>query len=168
MEGNMEKQSSGKLETVPGGTATMSPSKPNKFKLNKNFDPLPADEGDEMFANGIFEFNVTKMMAFINANPETFPVEQVDVESLSPLPPGNMNEETVQTADLSIPIVLAEISPSRFNVIDGNHRLEKARRDGKESIPAHRVRADQHLAFLTSLKTYESYIRYWNAKVQGE
>lgn len=146
----------------------MTFSRPNKFKLNKNFKPLPADEGDEMFRNGIFEFNVTKMTAFISANPETFPIEQVNVKSLSKGSPGNLNEETVRTADVSIPIILAEISPGHFNVIDGNHRIENARREGMENVRAHRLAAGQHLAFLTSVKAYESYIRYWNAKIEDE
>ncbi len=144
----------------------MTFSKPNKFKLDKNFNPLPADEGDEIFANGIFEFNVTKMMAFIKANAEMFPIEQVDVKLLSTGTPGNVNEETVQTANLSIPIILAEISPGRFNVIDGNHRLEKARREGIECIAACRLAAGQHIDFLTSAKAYQSCISYWNAKLE--
>jgi hypothetical protein len=53
-----------------------------KLKLGKKFEPLPVDDGDEHFANGIFDFNVTKMLAFIAAQPEKFPVEQVDLSSL--------------------------------------------------------------------------------------
>lgn len=44
-----------------------------KLKLEKTFAPLPVDEGDELFPNGIFEFNVTKMLAFISAHPTSLP-----------------------------------------------------------------------------------------------
>ena len=31
-----------------------------KIKLDKKFQPMAADDGDEFFPNGIFEFNITK------------------------------------------------------------------------------------------------------------
>ena len=136
-----------------------------KFKFNKKFQPRPVDEGDELYRNGIFEFNITKLRAFVMANPDVFPPEKVDVEALRTCPRIHLNESTVQTADPSAPIVLAEISPGRFNVIDGNHRLEKAHRDGVEKISTYRVTADQHVAFLTSERAYKAYIEYWNSKI---
>jgi hypothetical protein len=75
------------------------------------------------------------------------------------------DEKVISTANLRNPIILAEISPNRFNVIDGNHRVEKARREGVRRIPAYRVYAHQHVAFLTSVKAYEKYVEYWNSKV---
>ena len=137
-----------------------------KLRINKNFNPLPLAEEDEVFRNGIFEFNVTKLLAFISDNPTQFPVEQVEVARLVTGVSGRLNEEPVGTAIIEKPIVLAEISPNRFNVIDGNHRLEKAHREGMERIPAYRVRVDQHMTFLTSAKAYETYAEYWNSKIK--
>ena len=62
-----------------------------------------------------------------------------------------LHPETVRTADLSCPIVLAEISSGLYNVIDGNHRLGKARQDGVRAIPAYRVRCPQQVPFLISM-----------------
>lgn len=118
-----------------------------------------------MFPNGIFEFNVTKLLAFISDHPSQFPVEQVEIESLGRISATSLREQTIRTANLKTPIVLAEISPNRFNVIDGNHRVEKARREGMRFIPAYRVHAHQHMAFLTSVRAYETYIKYWNSKI---
>lgn len=138
-----------------------------KLKLEKGFKPLPVDEGDEHFANGIFDFNVTKMLAFIASHPEKFSVEQFDLSTLADYGTGDrLDQETIRSANLSNPIILAEISPGRFNVIDGNHRVERARRDGLKMIPARRICADQHFVFLTSAKAYEAYVRYWNDKVE--
>lgn len=39
-----------------------------KLKLDKNFQACPADDGDEIFSNGIFLFNITKMMEYITQN----------------------------------------------------------------------------------------------------
>lgn len=68
-------------------------------------------------------------------------------------------------ADLNRPVILAEIAPGRYNLIDGHHRVAKARRDGVPSIPAYRVRCPEHVAFLTSTRGYEAYVEYWNSKV---
>ena len=77
-----------------------------------------------------------------------------------------MNEATIRIANLMQPIILAEIAPDKFNVIDGNHRLERAYRDGANKILAYKVRAEQHIAFLTSVEAYKAYIEYWNSKIQ--
>ena len=45
-----------------------------------------------------------------------------------------LNEPAILAADLTRPVILAEIAPARFNLIDGHHRVEKARREGVLSI----------------------------------
>ena len=140
---------------------------PPKLKLHKKFQPCSVAEGEEMYPNGIFVFNITRLLAFIKANPEQFPVELVPLEEIPCYGDGSrLNPETVRTADLSRPIVVAEISPGLYNVIDGNHRLGKARQDGVRTIPAYRVRCPQHVPFLTSITAYEKYVEYWNSKVK--
>ena len=46
----------------------------------------------------------------------------------------SINESHMDSVVISQPVILAEISPGRFNLIDGNHRMEKARRLGVMSI----------------------------------
>lgn len=67
--------------------------------------------------------------------------------------------------DLTKPIIIAEIAPNRYNIIDGNHRVEKAKRENIETLPAYRIKANYHVRFLTSQKSYLCYIDYWNDKV---
>jgi hypothetical protein len=55
-----------------------------KLKLDKKFQPCEVDEDDEVFPNGIFVFNVTKLIAHIGTNPGDFPVEK-DSLILSPV-----------------------------------------------------------------------------------
>lgn len=136
-----------------------------RIGLDKGFIPAVVDDGDELFANGIFVFNVSKMQKFLEANPDTFPIEQVEVEALRNCASGRSDEETIRGADLSVPIILAEISPGRFNVIDGNHRMERAGREGIKTIPVRRIRPAHHVAFLTSGKAYVAYVEYWNSKI---
>ena len=139
---------------------------PRRLKADQAYEPIGRDAGDEFFPNGLFEFNVTKMLRFLDANPEQFPVGEVVVASFEDFGGQHLNEKTIRKANISNPIVLVEISPGRFNVIDGNHRLARARRDGLKEIPVRRVPVEQHLPFLTSVKGYEKYIDYWNSKLE--
>jgi len=41
--------------------------KSRKLKLDKNFEPLPTRAGDEIFRNGYFEFNITRILEDISA-----------------------------------------------------------------------------------------------------
>jgi hypothetical protein len=56
---------------------------------------------------------------------------------------------------MSLAWSLAEISPGRFNVIDGHHRVAKARRDGVPTVRARKIACAQHVRFLTSTAAYE-------------
>ena len=42
------------------------------FRVNKAFKPLPVEEGEEFFCNEIFEFNITELSAFFDANRDCF------------------------------------------------------------------------------------------------
>ena len=90
-------------------------------------------------------------------------------------------EEYIQAADLSRPIIVAEIAPDYrdyvpdipgddwvargYVCIDGHHRLEKARRMGIEELPAIILRMEQHIPFVYI--GYDRYVEYWNRKLQN-
>lgn len=136
-----------------------------KLKFNKKFVPAKVDAGDEIFANGIFLFNITKLTQFIKSNLDKFSIETVSISEHKKFKSENLDEATIQNANLSDPIILAEISPGQFNIVDGNHRLEKATRLNIDTLPGFRVLPDVHIQFLTTQKAYESYIHYWNDKL---
>jgi len=138
------------------------------FKIDKRFKPCPVEENDELFPNGIFNFNVTKMQLFINENPHLFPLTQARVTEFSALNP-NLDDEYIATVvvDVDRPVILAEIAPERYNLIDGHHRLEKARKLGMEFVPAFKIAPEQHMAFLTTSTGYTAYVDYWNQKVKN-
>ena len=123
-------------------------------------------EGDEAYRNGIFEFNVSRLLSFIDAHMERFPIEFIAVADILDYGGAGLDEETVRSTDLSRPILMAEIAPARYNVIDGNHRIAKARRIGAPSVPARRICCPQHVPFLTSTMAYEKYLEYWNSKLK--
>lgn len=136
-----------------------------KLKLDKGFQPCSAELGDELYPNGIFEFNITRLLSFVAANVDRFPIESSGVADIPNYGSENLDEEAIRTADLIRPILLAEISPGRFNLIDGHHRVARARREGVATLPAYRVACPFHVPFLTSTHAYERYVEYWNGKV---
>lgn len=138
---------------------------PRKLKLDKTFQPCPAELGDELYPNGIFEFNITRLLAFVAAHVDRFPIERVEVDDIPNYGSDNLDEDAVGTADLLRPILLAEISPGLFSLIDGHHRVAKARWKGVGTLLAHRVACPHHVRFLTSTRGYELYVEYWNGKL---
>jgi hypothetical protein len=136
------------------------------LRVENDFTPCPVATGDELFPNGIFVFNITKILEYIQKNPDSITLEEVAVsdffEGFS-----SVNEAYMDSVEISQPAILAEISPGIYNLIDGNHRMEKARRMGIKSLPAYKLNVDQHILFLTSTKAYVTYVEYWNSKVKN-
>lgn len=129
------------------------------------FNACPVDEGDELFPNGIFEFNVTRMLEYIGNHPADVASVEVPVSDLD-RGFSSLNESYVPSVDISRPVVLAEIAPGRYNLIDGHHRVAKAARQGAKTIRAYRLTVRHHIQFLTSRNAYLKYIEYWNEKVE--
>jgi len=138
-----------------------------RLKIDKYFTPCLADDGEEIYANGIFKFNISKMIAHIQNHPDVFvshPVVVKEIYSTS----SHINEDHLESVDVSKPVILAEIAPGQYNLIDGNHRAEKAIRIGINELKAYRLTVSQHIQFLTQKESYEKYIDYWNDKLKQQ
>lgn len=136
------------------------------LKIDDGFIPCPVGAEDELFPNGIFEFNITKIIEYIQNNTESVALEEVAVSDFSQAF-SSINESHVDSVEVSKPVILAEICPGRYNLIDGHHRMEKARRIGNKSIRAYKLKVHQHIRFLISEKGYVAYVEYWNSKLKG-
>ena len=140
---------------------------PDKLRYNPNFVPVELDDGDEYMPNGIFIFNITKMIADIRANPQSYNKHKISVAAYR-TGYAKLDEEHIPNVDLSIPIIAAEIRPGAYTAIDGRHRLEKAYRQGVTELEAYLLPPEQHTRFLTTTKGYEAYIQYWNSKIDDD
>lgn len=135
----------------------------NRTLKKQRFLPCQVDDVDELYPNGIFVFNITKMAEYIQNN--NFICEEVLVRDFS-RGSSKFKEEHLNTVDVTKPIIVAEISPGRYNVIDGNHRMEKARRQGIEKVLAYKISPEHHIQFLTTEQGYLTYVEYWNSKLK--
>ena len=138
-----------------------------KLPVNNNFKPCQVDENDELFPNGIFVFNITQILAYLQKKSAKIDPFEIAVDDF-PKSFSSINESHLNSVDISQPVVLAEISPGHYNLIDGNHRMEKARRNGIKSIFAYKLNVKQHLQFLTEKKAYLSFVEYWNGKCKSK
>lgn len=137
-----------------------------KLKARAHFTPCPVAAGDELYANGIFEFNITKMIQSIRENRDRVALDEIAVSDFFAVSL-SIDKSHMDSVDISQPVIVAEISPGRYNVIDGNHRMEKARGMGVISMPAYKLGPEHHTKFLTSESAYVAYIEYWNSKLKS-
>lgn len=142
-------------------------SRSRKMKPNPNYEPCTVREGEELFPNGIFVFNISRIIEDILNKQLVVEEEDVNVEDwLRKNCSGRVDESHMPAVDTSIPIIVAEIRPGMFNVIDGNHRMEKAHREKKVLIHAYKLRGEHLLPYFTEKKGYLSFINYWNEKLK--
>ncbi|TYS17736.1 hypothetical protein FZC78_07705 [Rossellomorea vietnamensis] len=137
------------------------------MKLSPAFKPCQPVEGEEVFANGVIRWNISKMQEYIDAHPEEIEFKQMEMKLLTN-EYTNIDLDHVPTVDLSTPIILVEFNPKiQDHLIDGRHRVTRARELGVTTLPAYKLTRDQHILFLASQTGYEAYVRYWNEKARN-
>jgi hypothetical protein len=98
-----------------------------KLRYIENYIPASASDNDEVFPNGIFHFNITRILYNISTLRLKADTELIDVAKwFKTHIRGSDNEEHLPSVDVSKPVLQAEIRPGMFNIIDGKHRMEKA------------------------------------------
>lgn len=78
---------------------------------------------------------------------------------------GRVNEDHLPTVKISKPVKQAEIRSEIFEIIDGNHRMEKAYRKGIPFIDSYKLKGDQLLPFFIDVRGYNAFVEYWNSKL---
>lgn len=150
---------------------------PRMLLESTEWRPTPPNEGDEIYCGGVMQINVTALLDWLKD--QMFSTVQMPVKIWGTHE--GKTEKYVQAADLSRPIIIAEIAPDYrdfvpdipendwiargYVCIDGHHRLEKARRMGIEELPAIVLRMEQHISF--AYVGYDRYVDYWNRKLQN-
>ena len=141
-------------------------NKSRKLKLDKNYKPIPTNVGDEIYPNGFFNFNISKMLEYITAGKLEAEIELINVsEWFKTHIRGSVNEDHLPKADISKPVLQAEIRPGVFEIIDGNHRIEKACRNDVQFVDSYKLKGEQLVAFFADVRGYKAYVEYWNSKL---
>ncbi|GKW45319.1 hypothetical protein [Planococcus sp. NCCP-2050] len=138
-----------------------------KLKENPNFKPCEPVVGDETLGGYPFRWNITRAASWIEEN-----LDQVELSVVQIGPPGqgadsaHLDEDFIPQADLSKPVIMAWMRPEFFRLIDGNHRVAKARRLGISGLPAYYLTEEQHRQFFTLAEADRIYVDYWNDKLK--
>lgn len=138
-----------------------------KLRRKKNFAPCEALENDEVYNLGIFQFNISRISEHIQKGILAAEQEDVDVVKwYHQHCTSKVNETHLPTVDTSKPVIQAEISPGKFEIIDGNHRLEKAYRNHIHFISSFKILAKQLVNYFTEENGYIAFVDYWNQKLK--
>ena len=127
---------------------------------------MPTYEGDEIYPNGIFNFSISRIIEHINSGELDAEKEKINVkEWFESHFRGFVKEEHLPNVDVTKPIIQAEIRPGMFDIIDGNHRIERAYRDGIEFIDSYKLTGEQLLPCFSDMRGYKAFVEYWNSKL---
>ena len=137
------------------------------------------DDREEWFPNGIFHYNVSRLIKDLavadKGENERAPWINTAIKANISADesihffgrPAGLKDEHIEAADLERPLIFVELGPDSYNLIDGHHRLEKARRKGIPELPAWLVDAHAAIHYLGSEMEYCRYVEYWNSKIEG-
>ena len=136
------------------------------------------NDREEWFPNGIFNYNVSRLIRDLAADDSVKALDtpwlntavrtQVSVDEVIECSYGlgNLEEEHIQQADLTRPLIFVELAPDCFNLIDGYHRLAKAQQEGIDELPAWLVDSHAAIRYLGSEQEYSRFAEYWNSKIE--
>ncbi|MBU9673917.1 ParB N-terminal domain-containing protein [Planococcus sp. CP5-4] len=139
----------------------------SKIKANRNFTPCVPVVDDETFGGFPFTWNITSAQSWIEQNFDQVEQSVVQVAPLSTgLDSDSLDEAWIPQADLTKPLLVVRMRPEVFKLIDGNHRVAKARRLGITELPSYYLTEQQHRQFFTRQQSDTMYVDYWNEKVE--
>ncbi|WP_062105435.1 hypothetical protein [Bacillus niameyensis] len=142
-------------------------SQSRMMHVKKLYEPCPVKENDEIFRNGVFHFNISRILEDIHSGKLVVDKEYIDINEWFKWHGhhSSLNEDHLSTVNIDSIIVQAEISPGIFSIIDGNHRMEKAFRLGNPSIYSYKLRREQLIPYFITEKGYQAFVEYWNSKL---
>lgn len=132
------------------------------------YTPLATNDGDEIYPNGIFKFNISRILEHIATGKLRAMKAPINViEWFKTHSGGSINEDHLPVVDITKPVLQAEIRPGMFEIIDGNHRMEKAYRDKFEFVNSYKLKGEQLLPFFVDKRGYDAFVEYWNSKLDS-
>jgi len=73
--------------------------------LDRKFQPILVEDRVELFQNGFFDFNITKLIQDVKAHPKHFPIEYIAVKTVCSSFNKSFDEQVIQAANYLNPIL---------------------------------------------------------------
>ena len=138
------------------------------LKLNKKFEPSPIP-AEEVYG-GYLQFNISAIISDIATKKLLVQKKRIYLKKWFQEHPADfsiIDKEHLKSVNLNTPVIQAEIRIQKYEIIDGNHRMKKALDDGRTYINSYQVSGEQLANYLLNKEQYESYVQYWNEKVEN-
>ncbi len=134
------------------------------LSFDPHYNPVPAKKGDEIYPAGKISFNISRVLEYIEDGKLMPVMETINLSEWfsTHFRRGTLHESHMLNVDITKPVIQAEIRPGVFEIIDGNHRMAKARRQGIDSIESYKIFGHELLPFFLERKHYERFIDIWN------
>jgi hypothetical protein len=143
---------------------------PRTLKPIQNYTPkVQESEEIEIYPNGVFKFFISKILEDIESGVFKPEMERINIEKWRKSHLQNtdsLDENHLKIANTKKPIIQAEIRIGKFEIIDGNHRFEKAFRGGKKTINSYKIYGEELIPYFYDKKGYECFVGYWNSKLE--
>lgn len=105
--------------------------------------------------NGILIWDVTSILEDIEQHPDSYIIQTLSTALLADHNDARVSHTRAMASDLTKPLVVAELSKDHLLLIDGNHRLHKARALGLENIPCYYLSQKQQQHFIVHFRPSE-------------
>ena len=133
--------------------------------IDENFAPCTPYPGDEIYSRSAVKLNISAILRVLEAGAIAHRTERIHLSvwfSSRFGSGGTINEMHLNNIEIKQPVIQAELKPDYFEIIDGNHRMAKARRDGLEYIDSIKLSAESLLPFFVDRNSCLGFIEHWN------
>jgi hypothetical protein len=101
-----------------------------------------------MSSNGqaLITWNITKILEALDST--SMPIKYYDVEYLTSKFYDSVDTEYAMNTDITIPLIIASVEENKEKLLDGNHRLYKAKMLEIEKLPCYVLPLEFHKRFI--------------------
>jgi len=133
-------------------------------RKKKDYEPAWQTNDDEIFHFGALRWNVTKMKQWIKENVDSLDILDIPVEPWAVFIENVIRhrEDHIDEVNIAEPLIAVEMLEDSIIVVDGAHRILKAKKLGIENLKTYFLPFDLQVQFLINEWEYEQAITMWN------
>lgn len=128
------------------------------IRLNKFVERKPDRKDEQFFYFGVW-WNISEMIKYIEQTGKAvFQYSMSQLEGAGYMV--DIDEDYAKTADLTKPGIIIQLTSKHILLVDGNHRLYRAKFEGKQTFNAYYLTLEEQTHFITdreSLRVLESF-----------
>lgn len=116
--------------------------------MNFSYKSFVNEQGDEIFTDGFVTWNITRLIHYLKENKKWLYKLNKEKYEIFIRDDQTVDESKIDLVDLEQPVIVVERLKGRYILIDGIHRVRKAKKNNCEYIVAYMVPFEEHIKFL--------------------